>query len=340
MTTSRPTEDVSEAQAWTALLGLDGYDPFAYDGSLNGFPFLASSAPDAFPLTPSNFTMPAEPPEPHQTLHPVTDVNIQAAHADSGQRDPRSPTTDLRGNIPQPWPPPLPSIGPESSTVRISDAVISRLRGSLGEDDPQTPTPAALRLFLGTYFDVFNVHLPLMHAPSFDFEDKPQGMLLAMAAVGALYRLERRAVALLYRAADAAAPVGANPVRIGSFHQDSPGTSAGSNDPGKWHSLAYYQTRLLLQYVGILGGDSELADRSLCMIAELSFTVSGTEAPDDVKPDLPGLANTPKAISDLDTPAQGVGKRGQGRPHMGWLDRQGMHETVFDHQSRPQDGGE
>ncbi|KAG6355330.1 hypothetical protein INS49_003291 [Diaporthe citri] len=114
-TTSQPAENVSEAEAWTALLGLDGFDPFSYDGSLNEFTFLASSA-----------------------------------------------------------------TGPEVPTVRISDAVISSLRSSLGPEDRQTPTPAALRLFLGTYFDVFNVHMPLLHAPSFDFDSQPHGLLLAI----------------------------------------------------------------------------------------------------------------------------------------------------------------
>lgn len=271
--TSQPTEDLSEAEAWTMLLGLDGFDPFSYDGSLNGFPFLASSAADAFPLTINNFSMPTEPPISHQTSHPAGDLDTQTTLAGNGSRIPPSPSTVLRGNIPQPWPPPLPSLGPEVPPVRISDAVISSLRSSLGPDDGHIPTPAALRLFLGTYFDVFNVHLPLIHAPSFDFDKQPQGLLLAMAAVGALYRLDRRAVCPLYRAADAAAPVGASQIQIGSFDRGTRGTSAEPSASGKWHSLAYYQTRLILQCVGILGGDSELAERSLGMIAELSLTV-------------------------------------------------------------------
>lgn len=82
--------------------------------------------------------------------------------------------------------------------MRISDAVISRLRSSLGEEDRETPTPAALRLFLGSFFDVFNVHLPLLHAPSFHFNDQPKELLFVMAAIGAMYCLERRAAALLY----------------------------------------------------------------------------------------------------------------------------------------------
>lgn len=282
MTSQPPTEDISETEAWTALLGLDGFDPFSYDGSLNEFPFLASSAADAFPMTTTNFFMQTEPPFiSHQNPHPTSNIDTQTTLADNSSWNPPSPSTEhLRGNTPQPWPSPLPSQGPEvpPAVVQISDAVISSLRSSLGAGDSPTPTPAALRLFLGTYFDVFNVHLPLLHAPSFDPDAQPVGLLLAMAAVGALYRLERRAVGALYRAADAAAPVGASQIQVGSFHR---GTSAEGPTAatGKWHSLAYYQTRLLLQYVGILGGDSELAERSLGMIAELSLTVRRTDVP-------------------------------------------------------------
>lgn len=275
--TSQLAEDIPEADAWNALLGLDGFDPFSYDGSLNGFPFLASSAADAFPLATTNFAMSTQLPIPQQTSHPAGDMNTETTLADNGAWIPPSPTTELRGSNLQPWPPPLPSLGPEVSRVRISDAVISSLRFSLGPEDSQTITPAALHLFFGTYFDVFNVHLPLMHAPSFDFGKQPQGLLFAMAAVGALYRLDRRAVCPLYRAADAAAPVGASQIQIGSFHRGTRGSSVESNSSGKWHSLAYYQTRLILQFVGILGGDSELAERSLGMISELSLTVRRSE---------------------------------------------------------------
>lgn len=223
-------------------------------------------------MTTTNFFLPTEPFISHQTPHPAGGIETQTTLANTGSWIPPSPATEFRGITPHPWPAPLPSQGPEVPPVQISDAVISSLRSSLGgPEEPPAPTPAALRLFLGTYFDVFNVHLPLLHAPSFDADSQPAGLLLAMAAVGALYRLERRAVGALYRAADAAAPVGASQIQVGSFHLGTSGE--GPSCPGKWHSLAYYQTRLLLQCVGILGGDSELAERSLGMIAELSLTV-------------------------------------------------------------------
>ncbi|KAI7782857.1 hypothetical protein LA080_012730 [Diaporthe eres] len=306
---SQPTQDISESEAWTVLLGLGGFDPFSYDGSLNEFPFFAPSAADAFPLATTNLSMPIEPSIPDQTPHPASDIDTQTTLEDNGPWIAPSPATELCENIPQPWrPPPLPSVGPEVSPVRISDAVISSLRSSLGPEDRKTPTPAAFRLFFGTYFDVFNVHMPLLHAPSFDFETQPQGLLLAMAAVGALYRLERRAVCHLYRAADAAAPVGAGRIQIGSFDRGTGGTSAEPSSSGKWHSLAYYQTRLILQCVGILGGNSDLAERSLGMIAELSLTLYRT------------LARQLKASASV---------RDEDLTWVGWLDRECTKRTLY-----------
>lgn len=267
------TEDMSVGQAWNALLGLDDFDPFASHGSVNGVPFAGSSMADEFHLADMNFSMPTEPPTPHQALHPATDVFTDPTLTGSKQRIPPTSTTELRGSIPQPWPPPLPSVGPEVSTVQISDAVLSSLRDSLEEDERQRPTTRALGRFLGAYFDVFNVHLPLFHVPAFDFDQQPQGLLLAMAAIGALYCLEHRSATLLYWAADTAAPVGARELQMESSHQSTRSTSLEPSFAGKWQCLAHCQTRLLLQYFGIFGGGPELTERSLGMIAELSLTV-------------------------------------------------------------------
>lgn len=273
VTASQPAEDHPEAQAWTSLLGLDGFDPFPNDSSLDGLSFLGSSAADAFPLDAMDFSVLDEPSAARQNLPSGNNFRIPPTPARNRPWIPPSPETEGRVDSPQPWPPPLPSLGPEPSPVRISDAVVSSMRNLIGVENRQAPTPAALRLFLGTYFEVFNVHLPLIHAPSFDYNAQPPGLLLAMAATGALYRLERRAFALLYSAADAAAPIGAT-IHAGSFHRSERGTSLEPTTPGRWNGLAYYQTRLLLQYVGILGGKPELAERSLGMIAELPLSVS------------------------------------------------------------------
>ena len=277
--TSQHARDISEGQAWTALLGLDGFDPFTNDGFTDELPFADSSMADAFHLATMDFPIPTAPPTSHQVLHPAADVSTGQTLAGTRQWIPPTSTSELDGSILQPWPPPLPSIGPEVSPVRISDAVLSDLRSSLGEEDRQRLTTSALRLFLGTYFNVFNVHLPLLHAPSFDPDHQLRGLLLAIAAIGALYRLEHRSANLLYWAADGAAPVGASRSQMESSYQGTSSPSPGTNTSGKWQCLAYFQTRLLLQYFGILGGAPELAERSLGMIAELSLTVGESHTP-------------------------------------------------------------
>lgn len=304
---SQHAEHMSEGQAWTALLGLDGFDPFANVGSVDGLPFPGSSMADDFNLADMDFPMPTEPSTHHQALHPVVDINTQATLAGSRQWLTPTSITELHARVPQSMLPPLPSVGPEVSQVRISDAVLSSLRGSLGEEERQCPTESALRVFLGSYLDVFNVHLPLLHVPSFEFDHQPLGLLLAMAAIGALYRLEHRSAALLYWAADVAAPIGAGPFQMEPSQQDTSSASLGPKSAGKWQSLAYYQTRLLLQYFGIFGGNSELAERSLGMIAELSFTVRESHAPDIPRLARFGMADILTVISELGTAAEDVG---------------------------------
>lgn len=327
--TSDPTVagDLSDAQAWTALLGLDAFDHFPEDDPLEGLPYLGSSTADPFRLAAMDLSVTTEPLNHHESLQPAADTNPHSAGG-NGPWIPPSPAVHLHGDNTQPWPPPLPSVGPEVPAAHVPDAVISSLRASLGEEDRGGLTPAAIRLFLGSYFDVFNVHLPLLHEPSFEFAEQPTGLLLAMAAVGAMYRLERRALGVLYRAADAAAPVGASPVQIGSFHGGVARGAAGTDPPPPWRSLGYYQARLLLQYVGIQGGDAEPTDRSLGMIAELSFTVRNTRGPSGVGGAcLVSMADAAVALSDPGETAEGVGRRS----HVGQLVGQGVHETVPGH---------
>jgi hypothetical protein len=279
--TLQTTGDLSEADAWVALLGLDGADTFTNDGYVD--PFLLASSPSAGELYSAAVDFPLSfspgPSISHTRVRRATDLNIDPALVGSIQWPPSSSTAELSGDTRQPWMPRITSIESEPCPVGISDARLSSLESSLGGGQRHRPTRWALRLFLGTYFDVFNIHLPLLHAPSFDFEHQPRGLLLAMAAIGALHRLEHRSAAILYRSADEAAPAGAYPVQTTSFSRGPGSMPPGPNAYGKGQCLAYYQTRLLLQYFGIFGEDSELAQRSLGMIAELAVTVRAQSGP-------------------------------------------------------------
>lgn len=224
--------------------------------------------------------MPIEPLNPNHVPSQALNANMELTPGRNPPEIPSSDTPKIHGISCHPWPPlaALPSIRPRAFPVQISDAVLSSLRNSIGGEGRQRLTTATLRLFLGTYFDVFNIHLPMFHAPSFDFNCQPRGILLIMAAIGALYCLEHRSAASLYWAADAAAPVG-SPFQTQTSEQSTPSIFLGQGVAGNSQCLSYFQTRLLLHYFGILGGDKHLAERSLGMIAELSLTVREPDTP-------------------------------------------------------------
>lgn len=272
---------MSEARAWFTLLGLDGFDPFPNDGSLHGGPLTASSSMiDEFRLADPESFLPIEPINPNHIPSQALSANVEVTLGPNIAETLPSASPKIHGIKFHLQPPPLPGIGPQVFPIRISEAKLASLANSVGGEKHQRPTAAMMRLFLGTYFGVFNVHLPLLHAPSFDFDHQSQGLLLIMAAIGALYRLEHRYAASLYWAADVAAPVGASPTQTQAFEPSTPSMGLAQAAGGNLHSLSYFQTRLLLHYFGILGGDEDLADRSLGMIAELSLTVRNSDAPD------------------------------------------------------------
>lgn len=66
------------------------------------------------------------------------------------------------------------------------------------------PTSTSLQKCLRTYFDSVHVHLPLFHLHTLDLVGTPSPLILAMCAVGALFRLERKVAASLYAKADEA----------------------------------------------------------------------------------------------------------------------------------------
>lgn len=61
-----------------------------------------------------------------------------------------------------------------------------------------TVGPKELEQFLNTYFDAFHPHLPIIHLPSFTQSQMPSALVLAVASIGALYRLSRRKAYILY----------------------------------------------------------------------------------------------------------------------------------------------
>ena len=66
------------------------------------------------------------------------------------------------------------------------------------------PTSTSLQKCLRTYFDSVHVHQPQFHLHTLDPASTPSPLILAMCAVGALFRLERKVAAALFAKADEA----------------------------------------------------------------------------------------------------------------------------------------
>lgn len=58
--------------------------------------------------------------------------------------------------------------------------------------DFNMPTAQSLQRFLISYLTCFHKHYPILHLPSLDLRNAPSPLILAMCAIGALYRLSRK----------------------------------------------------------------------------------------------------------------------------------------------------
>ncbi|KAF9891621.1 hypothetical protein FE257_003632 [Aspergillus nanangensis] len=63
-------------------------------------------------------------------------------------------------------------------------------------------TAKELQQLINSYIECFHPHLPILHLPSFSISETASPFLLAMASIGALYRLRRRRAYALYELAD------------------------------------------------------------------------------------------------------------------------------------------
>jgi hypothetical protein len=113
---------------------------------------------------------------------------------------------------------------------------------------------------LQRYVEVFHTHVPMMHASMFEFFQTPSPLVLAMSAIGAIYRMERKVAAVLYNIAHQSLESMEltrtfRPSKI--LLQDwikSEHTPSNATTTPLWKS----QTTFLLTLFEILSGDSEL----------------------------------------------------------------------------------
>ncbi|KIW62265.1 hypothetical protein, variant [Phialophora macrospora] len=134
------------------------------------------------------------------------------------------------------------------------------------------PTAAALQKCIRTYVDAFHVHLPIFHIQTMDFESTPSPLILAICAIGAQYRLERKVLASLYLKADQA--LAATVVDRGDHLHKKPRLledwvrprpqSRKSTPDALWQS----QTRLLLAMLSCFSGDTEVISKAIVHLGD------------------------------------------------------------------------
>lgn len=73
----------------------------------------------------------------------------------------------------------------------------------LPNSDKNTPIPAAkfLQSCLSSYITCFHIHFPLIHIQTLELQHAPSPLILAICAIGALYRLDRRRARMMYNLA-------------------------------------------------------------------------------------------------------------------------------------------
>lgn len=90
---------------------------------------------------------------------------------------------------------------------RIRQSMLIDLSRRLGPDQCKIlklPTASLLRRFLSSYQTCFHQHYPIIHLATIDLSQAPSPLILAICAIGALYRLDRKHAASLQQLADRA----------------------------------------------------------------------------------------------------------------------------------------
>ncbi|KPI35705.1 uncharacterized protein AB675_1235 [Cyphellophora attinorum] len=160
----------------------------------------------------------------------------------------------------------------DTMRTKLLEDICSRQAKASPSDTFRLPSASALQSCLRTYVDAFHIHLPILHLQSFDFTKVPSPLVLALCAIGALYRLERRVAATLYikavevlQSEDEDSTEYVNVERLMS-HWDSPGSSPQTSTNPLWAS----QARLLLLFFAAFSGEPSMVRRSLEKLGYLS----------------------------------------------------------------------
>ncbi|KAL2411615.1 hypothetical protein ABEF92_005097 [Exophiala dermatitidis] len=169
----------------------------------------------------------------------------------------------------------------EDLSHRVSDDLLQGFR---------LPGITALQKCLGTYVDSFHVHMPIFHLQTLKLSSTPSPLLLAVCAIGALYRLERKVAASLYLMADQA--LCATVDRRGRPNQKprllEDWTQPVTEEPRSHRECIWTsQARLLLSMFACFSGEPDVVAKAIVQLGE--FLIDYRELAPTVKCHKPGL---------------------------------------------------
>ncbi|KIX05502.1 uncharacterized protein Z518_06374 [Rhinocladiella mackenziei CBS 650.93] len=179
-------------------------------------------------------------------------------------------------------------------TEQMRTALLKDLSNRLSSEQLcsfRLPSAAALSKCLRTYAEAFHVHLPIFHFHTMDFERLPSPLVLAICAIGALYRLERKVAASLYLKADQGLSVavvqrGGNLDKKPRLLEDWTHPPLECPKPYR-ESLWESQTRLLLAMFSAFSGDIEVISKAIVHLGD--FLIDYRELAPSMKPQKDGL---------------------------------------------------
>ncbi|KAJ5523623.1 hypothetical protein N7513_013167 [Penicillium frequentans] len=151
-----------------------------------------------------------------------------------------------------------PRLKPAMITEGMRQNLISNLlaMGCDKEITTKIPSSTVLQNCMRAYFERFDIHVGLFHLPTLNIGQLDSPLTLAMCAIGALYRLDRRLSAFLFLTAERA-------VNMFSFQRDGDSASPsfetqdletlGKQPMGNFKPVWELQTRVLV-FIATLGG--------------------------------------------------------------------------------------
>jgi Fungal specific transcription factor domain len=144
------------------------------------------------------------------------------------------------------------------------------------------PNFKVIQATIRTYIDCFDPNLPIIHIPSLVLDGAPTPLLLAMCAIGSLYRLERKVAADFYHLANDTMSQAETVQPKHRLRRLSNvfGTPAGAPSlPQPEQPIWKLQTRLLLSFFALFTWDGALAQNAFDDLASLSHEFRRRSSP-------------------------------------------------------------